>query len=698
MPELEGQTDGQLLKAFAEKRDEEAFAELVRRHGPLVWSVCRRVLGRSADIEDAAQAAFLALARQGPRWRALPSAGAWLHRVAHDIAVNLLGARKARERREKEAATMAQPTNPPAALSDEQGALLHDELNALPEKYRQAVILCHLEGKSLEQAAAVLACPKATVGTWVARGRERLKDRLARRGLILSLALLTSLLSAEAGAAELPATFIATTSKAASLFVAGEAGAGIGASALSSRIASLAEGALRKMFYANLRMAVLIGVLFVCIGGGTGWIVSQAKGAEGRGQGQKAVTPSTPAVAPTPVTPTVTRDRSVAPVTEDERKSVVEGNNAFAVDLYGKLKDNEKGNLFFSPYSISTALAMTYAGARGSTADQMRKTLHFALNEARLHPAFSGLIETLNAGGKGNYELVVANSLWGDKTVNFEQPFLDLEKAFYGGGLNQVNFSGEAESARRTINTWVEDKTSEKIKDLIPEGSFDEETRLVLVNAIYFNGQWKAGFDKKLTRNAPFYLSGGQKANVPMMTHAGERRLPYLQRPEFQMVELGYKGKGLSMVLLLPEQADGLAALETQCTAANLAEWIGDLQTSQVNIVLPKFKMTWGTKDLGPKGTNVLPALGMIEPFVFGKADFSGISAEEAKAGLHIRQLFHKAFIDVNEEGTKAAAATAVVGADSMPARFRADHPFLFLIRDTRSGSILFMGRVMDPR
>jgi len=228
MPTFEDQTDSQLLEAFAKTRNEAAFSELVRRHGPLVWCTCRRVLGHSADAEDASQAAFLALAQQAPSWRGSRLAAPWLHRVAHNISLNALESRKVRERKERAAAAMAWHADHPTGLSDEQGALLHEEINALPEKLRQALILCHLQGKSMEQAATVMGCPASTIGTWVARGRERLKDRLARRGLVLSLAALTSLLSTEAGAVEFPATFVTSTTTAAAKFVATNSGAGAG--------------------------------------------------------------------------------------------------------------------------------------------------------------------------------------------------------------------------------------------------------------------------------------------------------------------------------------------------------------------------------------------------------------------------------------------------------------------------------------
>lgn len=398
-------------------------------------------------------------------------------------------------------------------------------------------------------------------------------------------------------------------------------------------------------------------------------------------------------------------EKTLQPATDDEKKAVVAGNNAFALDLYAKLKDKEQGNLFFSPYSISTALAMTYAGARGETAAQMRKTLGFTLDDARLHPAFAGTIEALNAGGKENYELTVANSLWGEKTTKFLQPFLELTQACYGGGLNQVDFKTAWEAARLTINKWVEDKTKEKIKDLIPPKGVNDSTRLVLVNAVYFKGKWEIQFDKNLTKDAPFHLTASQTANVPLMSQGKANDVAYFKGKDFQAVELGYKGKGISMVIFLPDKVDGLKELEAQCTADNLGKWLGGLWETEVNVSLPKFKLTWGTKDLGPSGNKALPELGMKDPFNDAKADFSGMNGFKPPSteALYISAVFHKAFVDVNEEGTEAAAATAVImtrgaGLPSKPKVFKADHPFLFLIRETKTGGILFLGRVMNPQ
>jgi len=374
-----------------------------------------------------------------------------------------------------------------------------------------------------------------------------------------------------------------------------------------------------------------------------------------------------------------------------DAEAVVKGNNVFALDLYGRLRQKD-GNLFFSPYSISDALAMTYAGARGQTAEQMATTLHFALPAQRLHPAFGELIRSLNAGGKDRkYQLSVANALWGQKGYTFLPDFIRLTKDVYEGGLKEVDFV-KTEEARKAINHWVEEQTRDKIKDLIPEGALVSDTRLVLTNAIYFKSAWAEAFHEGATKKEDFHLGGGRKVQVPMM-HTNEA-FRYRDGGTFHALELPYQSRQLSMIVLLPKKVDGLAELEKNLTSARLDEWLKAMKVHQVNVALPKFKFSaeFSLKD-------VLSAMGM--PLAFSKqADFTGMTTRER---LYIDKVLHKAFVDVNEKGTEAAAATAVVvrptSAPNYPrADFRADHPFVFLIRENRTGSILFLGRVANPQ
>jgi serpin B len=377
----------------------------------------------------------------------------------------------------------------------------------------------------------------------------------------------------------------------------------------------------------------------------------------------------------------------------DDARAVVQGNNVFASDLYAQLSKKE-GNLFFSPYSISTALGMTYAGAKGETEKQMAQTLHFGLTQEKLHPAFAELIKHLNAtGDKRPYQLSVANALWGQKNFTFLPGFVKLTNDSYGAGFKEVDFVGATEEARKTINAWVEKETKDKIKELLKPGILTIDTRLVLTNAIYFKSAWETPFPKANTKPGDFTLASGNKVQVPMMQK--NDRIAYVDGGTFQAVKLPYKGHALSMVVLLPKKADGIADLEKSLTAAQLAKWIKDMKPHQVDVKLPKFKTT---SEFSLK--KELSAMGMSIAFVFGQADFSGISTQQK---LFIKEVVHKAFVDVHEEGTEAAAATAVIidteskPVQLPPATFHADHPFTFAIYENQTGSILFMGRVNNP-
>lgn len=378
--------------------------------------------------------------------------------------------------------------------------------------------------------------------------------------------------------------------------------------------------------------------------------------------------------------------------------AVVKGSNQFAFDLYTKLRSEEPGNLFFSPQSISTALAMTYAGARGETASQMASVLHFDLPPDKLHPAQAALLSYWNALGKqGNVQLSAANRLWGQDSYHFLDTFIRLLRTEYGAKLELVDFAKSA-AARKAINAWVEKATSGKIKDLIPEGVLDQDTRLVLTNAVYFKGDWEDAFQKSATKPSDFFLSATEKASdVPLMYQKERFRFHEAKVADgkgVKLLELPYKGKQLSMVVLLPEAKDGLAELEEHLTADMLDQWINAAKEREVKVWLPKFKMT-DEFQLG----DVLAAMGMKNAFS-GLADFSGMDGTK---GLFISDVIHKAFVDVNEEGTEAAAATGIVlelkaAAPAATPEFRADHPFALVIRDNATGAILFMGRVLDPR
>jgi serpin B len=358
--------------------------------------------------------------------------------------------------------------------------------------------------------------------------------------------------------------------------------------------------------------------------------------------------------------------------------------NRFTVDLYNKLSARE-GNLFLSPYSISSALAMVYGGARGETSEQMNSKLHFG-GPGATHPAFSHLRKKLNTIQKKDHvQLSVANSLWPQADYTFLPDYLSLTQTFYGSEIVPVDYKTDTEGARKKINGWIEDQTNDRIKDLIPQGMLNPLTRLVLANAIYFKGNWARQFKKEATTDRPFTIMPGTEVQVPTMMQTDDFKLAHTET--LQALELPYEGGDLSMVVLLPSEKDGLTALEKKFSAG----LIDRLQFSkcEVMVQLPRFKI-----ESEFRLSETLAAMGM--PLAFSRAaDFSGMDGSRE---LYIGAVAHKAFVEVNEEGTEAAAATAVaMKCYGMPPQFIANHPFLFVIREDSTGTILFMGRMMDP-
>jgi serpin B len=426
--------------------------------------------------------------------------------------------------------------------------------------------------------------------------------------------------------------------------------------------------------------AIIAGFMLISVGFGSA-LVADADGAQKRRRARKVVqkqeftkTKGTSMSVPTPA-------------------GVVAGNNRFAADLYAKLCEKDE-NVFYSPYSVSSALAMTSLGARGETARQMQTALQFPGGVP--HQDFGGQNGILNnSAGNRPYRLSVANALWGQKGLPFEKTFLADAKRYYGAGLNDVDYKTDPEAARRVINAWVERQTNDKIKDLIAPGALSRESRLTLTNAIYFKGDWETKFDKDMTNpQDQFTLLSGKTTSTAMMNREPQR-YRYLETDAFQALALPYKGDELSMIVFLPKASDGLKSFERTATGDNLTQWAERMGFAQVQVSLPKFKMETQF-DLGGK----LAEMGMRLPFT-DAADFSGIVAG---GGLKIDGVIHKAFVEVNEEGTEAAAATGVMMRTTsamprpvQPVVFRADHPFMFVIRENRSGNILFMGRVVNP-
>lgn len=360
------------------------------------------------------------------------------------------------------------------------------------------------------------------------------------------------------------------------------------------------------------------------------------------------------------------------------------GPDAFAFELYARLTE-APGNLFCSPLSIRSALAMTYAGARGATAREMERVLVF---RPGMHEAFGAALRDLGRAGEKRLELAVANSLWAQKDHGFLPAYLDLTRKHYDAACRNVDFVGATEAARKAINGWVEERTKRKIKELFKPGILRPTTRLVLANAVYFKAAWAYPFEPNFTKDRPFHLSSGETVSVPTMRRS--RTFRYGEAEGLQVLELPYEGRRFVMMILLPKD---LAAFEKGLGGTMVDAWVERMKPRQVDVRLPRFGMTCEYRL-----DRTLAAMGM--PTAFGEqADFSGLDGTQE---LFISAVVHKAFVGVDERGTEAAAATGVAfgrkGLPPDPVLFQADRPFVFLIRDTKSGSILFLGRVSDPR
>jgi serpin B len=405
-----------------------------------------------------------------------------------------------------------------------------------------------------------------------------------------------------------------------------------------------------------------------------------------------------------------------APHVSGVLKKQVQGTNAFAFDLYQAFR-NEHENLFYSPYSISLALAMTYAGARGETEEQMADTLHFVLPQDRLHSAFSALNRALGQGAEekaaegvgaeptpmpfqgyhpgDRFQLHIATALWGQDRYQFQPEFLAVLAQNYGSELRTLDFAGAPEESRRTINDWVANHTEDRIRDILPQGAIRDATRLVLANAIYFRASWFYPFDPRATREQPFHLLDGGTATVPMMQQT--ERFNYYLGEGYQAVMLPYSGgkdsphSRMSMVFLVPD-AGRFQAFEDSLDAQGVQAILKKLKTGYVDLTIPKFGFD-SAFALEPALSN----MGMSLAFSWPGADFSGMTGQPE---LFVDEVHHRAFVSVEETGTEAAAASAVpitLGIPPEPVEITIDRPFIFLIRDGETGIILFVGRVLDP-
>jgi serpin B len=365
--------------------------------------------------------------------------------------------------------------------------------------------------------------------------------------------------------------------------------------------------------------------------------------------------------------------------------------NAFGLELYQKLK-NQDPNLFFSPYSVSVAISMTCAAAGGKTLDQITRALHTEVDDECLSLELGSLDQDLGDSDRdGAVELKLANQLWLQKGNDFNPDYLKFMKSSYGASPNELDFKSDPASARSVINKWVARETRDKITELITEGAIDRQTQFVLTNAVYFKGKWSSEFRKDFTKDAPFTSLGGERSLVPLMHRTA--RFGYLPGDGFQALEMPYKDTRLSMVVLLPAESASLKDFEEKVTSEGLSQWIGQLKETQVSVFFPKFKRDTPVYSL----VSVLESMGIKDAFSRG-ADFSRMSPA---TNLHVNAVLHKAFVDVNEQGTEAAASTVVAQRHSSKKPpipiFKADRPFVFLIRHKPSNSILFLGRFAKP-
>lgn len=375
----------------------------------------------------------------------------------------------------------------------------------------------------------------------------------------------------------------------------------------------------------------------------------------------------------------------------EETKEAVQGNNRFSLELFSNIVKKEKGNVFFSPFSISSAFAMVYEGASGKTADEIRSAFHFQEESSKRRESWKNLLNKIKRKSK-NYELFTANALWIHKDFKVLPAYSSTIEKYYGGEVSNLDFIGATERSRQTINKWVEEKTNRKIMNLFSPGSLNQLTRLVLTNAIYFKGEWLKQFDKEETKEENFWISKEKVVKVPMMKITGQNaRFNYAETENLQILEMDYKGREFSMIVLLPKK--DLQFLKSSLTEKNFRDWIEKLKEERVDVYFPKFKFN---KKYTPN--EILQEMGVKCAFIPGKADFSKIDGTK---GLYIQITIHQAFVEVNEEGAEAGGATGIgIGITAVPVKkvFRADHPFIFIIQEKESGNILFIGKVIDPK
>lgn len=382
--------------------------------------------------------------------------------------------------------------------------------------------------------------------------------------------------------------------------------------------------------------------------------------------------------------------------------SVANGNTAFGADLYSELRMERDGNIFISPASISTAFGLAYAGARGEAAAEISEVLYFDPRQEAFHPAMGSLAQDLQVYDEGQ-TLRINNAVWLDTSLIVEADWLALTRDQYGAEETRTDFSSAPEAARNQINRWVEDKTEDRIKDLLAPSHVDETTRAVLVNTIYMKADWASPFAAQATQEEPFYLLSGEAPDTTMMHQTGS--FQHIEANNFKAVQLPYKGNELSLIILLPDTQKGIADLESRLSADTLNKWMTSLEEAgsvRIDLKLPKLKL----KDKYELA-ETLQRLGLIAPFAGDPFHFAGMVDPEKQpgGGVSIDKVVHQTFLEVDEKGTEAAAATAItmrktatITPTETPIAFHADHPFLLILKHNETGTVLFLGRIADPR
>jgi serpin B len=679
-------SDWELLQSYVHDGSADAMCELVNRHIAMVHATALRQARDPHTADDITQAVFLILMRRAKDLSPKVILSGWLFKTTLYAAADARNKLATRQRHEREASRMDMSLDTQIPdIARETEHLLNAAIDRLSPADRDAVVLRYLQGQTTAEVAIALGTTESTARQRLSRALDRLRKHLARMGILTAAAALVTLLDSQTAHA---------TPMHLLQHIQGVARGSAAPTALSQ---SFAQGALRMIRTTTIIRNIFItgaaaaAIMAICIP----LAISQTPAP----LSHMAAVSTLPSVPPAPADV-----QAIAPA--DAERTAVDANTAFATDLYQvMLKGNSSQNLFISPYSISTVLGLTAAGARGSTADQMKKTLHISNTDAinvGLEQLAGELSDTQD--GRRPYQLSVANALWDSDLYPMTPSFTATAAKYYGtSGVYPVNFRADPEAARARINKWVEDKTQAKIQNLLPDGSVKKDTALVLTNAIYFKAAWQTPFAAGLTRAQPFHVSPQQDAQVSLMSKGGNWM--YFENDDLQAVSLPYQSvadptgtaKSTSMLIILPKKADGLADLEQKITPENLKQWRAGMALNMGLVLLPKFTITSFAKL-----NDTLTSMGMTNAFDPVAADFNDLAIEPPGENLYIGAVYHKAFVDVDETGTEAAAATAVLGRGGggrpiYEFTFRADHPFFFAIQYDPTGSILFMGHVIEP-